>query len=107
MLFINVVLSGDNAIVVGMALLTFGFFTAHTAASGWIGRIARRNQSHASALYLLAYYAGSSIAGSSGGVVWRWGGWEAVVAFVGLLYAGAMVAALVVARLTAQPKSAP
>ena len=86
------------AIVVGIALLTFGFFTAHTAASGWIGRIAKGDQSHAAALYLLAYYLGSSIAGSSGGVFWHRGGWGAVVVFVGVLYAGAMTAGLGVAR---------
>lgn len=86
------------AIVVGVALLTFGFFAAHTAASGWIGRIARQNQSHAAALYLLAYYLGSSIAGSSGGVVWHWGGWPAVVGYVGVLYAGAMTAGVGVRR---------
>lgn len=86
------------AIVVGIALLTFGFFAAHTAASGWIGRLAKADQSHAAALYLLAYYLGSSIAGSSGGVVWHWGGWSAVVGFVGVLYVGAMAAGVGVRR---------
>ncbi len=91
---------GLPAIVVGIALLTFGFFTAHTAASGWIGRIARQDQSHAASLYLLGYYLGSSVAGSLGGLFWAWGHWPAVVAFVGALYALTLAAALRLAVLT-------
>lgn len=97
-------LSGHLAvIIVGIVLVTFGFFTAHTAASGWIGRIARRDQSHAAALYLLAYYLGSSIAGSSGGVFWAAGGWPAVVGFVAVLYVVTLAAVLRLAVLTRTP----
>lgn len=97
-------LSGNLAvIVVGIALVTFGFFTTHTAASGWIGRIARRDQSHAAALYLLAYYLGSSIAGSSGGLFWSLGGWNAVAAFVATLYVLTLAAVVRLAVLTREP----
>lgn len=88
------------AIVVGIALLTAGFFAAHAAASGWIGLLARADLGHASSLYLLAYYLGSSIAGSLGGMPWTHGGWPAVIAFVGTLHLAAMAAALVLGRIT-------
>mgnify|MGYP000872166756 CR=1 FL=1 len=74
------------AIVVGIALLTAGFFAAHAAASGWIGLLARGDLGHASSLYLLAYYLGSSVAGSLGGVFWTGLGWGGIIGFVGALH---------------------
>ncbi|MDK9696754.1 MAG: MFS transporter [Siculibacillus sp.] len=88
------------AVVAGIALLTAGFFAAHAAASGWIGLLARTDLGHASSLYLLAYYLGSSVAGSLGGLPWTHGGWGAVVGFVAALHAAALVAALLLGRIT-------
>jgi YNFM family putative membrane transporter len=93
------------AVVIGVALLTAGFFAAHAAASGWIGLLARGDLGHASALYLLAYYLGSSIAGSLGGLPWTHGGWPAVAGFVGLLHLAALAAALLLRHLA--PRSRP
>ena len=90
---------GLLAIVVGIALLTAGFFAAHAAASGWIGLLARSDIGHASSLYLLAYYLGSSIAGSLGGLPWTSGGWIGVVGFVAALHIAAMAAALALGRI--------
>jgi YNFM family putative membrane transporter len=50
-------------IIAGIAILTAGFFAGHSVASSWIGRCAHKSPAQASALYLLAYYIGSSIAG--------------------------------------------
>lgn len=75
------------AVIAGVATITIGFFMVHSIASGWVGRIALRDRGHASALYLLSYYAGASIIGSSGGWVWRRAGWDGVAAYVGLLFA--------------------
>lgn len=69
------------AVVAGIVLLTFGFFVAHAVASGWVGALARASKGHASALYLLAYYLGSSVVGSSGGWFWEHGRWPGMVAF--------------------------
>jgi YNFM family putative membrane transporter len=68
------------AVIGGVAALTAGFFVAHSVASGWVGRLATGARSHASALYLLAYYAGGSVLGSAGGLVWRSFGWPGVTA---------------------------
>ncbi|CAG4891916.1 MFS transporter [Paraburkholderia saeva] len=73
------------AIAAGIACLTFGFFAGHAVASGWVGRMAKTAKGHAAALYLLAYYLGSSVVGSYGGHVWARHGWNGVVLLVALL----------------------
>lgn len=81
-------------IVVGIVAVTIGFFGAHSVASSWVGRLAAGNKGHASSLYLLAYYLGSSVAGSAGGWFWTHGGWDSVVIFtlglLGLAFAAAI-----------------
>ncbi len=51
-------------IVVGIVLVTIGFFVTHSVASGWVGQLAGSAKGHAASLYLLAYYLGSSVLGS-------------------------------------------
>jgi YNFM family putative membrane transporter len=70
-----------DAIIVGILLITVGFFMVHSVASGWVGYLANRNKSHAASLYLFFYYLGSSVPGSLGGWFWREGGWAAVIGF--------------------------
>jgi YNFM family putative membrane transporter len=83
------------AVLVGLVLFTFGFFAAHTAASGMVGNRARVGRAQAAALYLLAYYAGSSIGGWVGGFAYESARWPGVIAYVsGLLVAGLVVALL-------------
>lgn len=81
-------------VIVGIAVLTFGFFVAHSVASGWVGQLARQSKGHASSLYLLAYYLGSSVLGSAGGWFWEHGRWPALVGFSLVLLAGALAMAL-------------
>lgn len=81
-------------VVAGIAVLTFGFFVAHAVASGWVGQLARGSKGHASSLYLLAYYLGSSVLGSAGGWFWEQGRWPALAAFSLALLAGALGLAL-------------
>ncbi|QLK61070.1 MFS transporter [Enterobacteriaceae bacterium Kacie_13] len=72
-------------IFIGMILVTGGFFAAHSVASGWIGRRARRAKGQASSLYLFCYYAGSSVAGTLGGFFWHAYGWSGITAFISLM----------------------
>jgi YNFM family putative membrane transporter len=88
-------------IITGIALVTIGFFVAHSVASGWVGRMAANTKGHAASLYLLAYYTGSSIAGWLGGWFWAVEGWFAVAAFTGAMVAGALAAAIHLARTCA------
>lgn len=72
-------------IVLGIIFVTVGFFMTHSVASGWVGLLAQGNKGHASALYLLAYYLGSSVLGSAGGTVWQCYSWNGVVLFCVIL----------------------
>ncbi|MGN6551820.1 MAG: MFS transporter [Pararhizobium sp.] len=92
-------LSSLAGIIGGIAVLTIGFFAAHSVASGWVGRMAAEAKGHASSLYLLAYYVGSSVMGSAGGWFWTAGGWPAVAGFTTALLAVALAAALRLGRL--------
>jgi len=85
---------GLPTMVAGLILLTIGFFLTHAVASGWVGRIAVGAKGHASSLYLLSYYVGSSIVGSAGGWFWAGGGWSWVALFLLALHGVALVAAL-------------
>jgi YNFM family putative membrane transporter len=74
------------SIIVGLVIFTSGFFGCHATASAWVTTRARANKSHASALYLTAYYLGSSIGGTTIGLAWSAGGWAATAAAVACCY---------------------
>ncbi|WP_316659391.1 MFS transporter [Ralstonia condita] len=80
-------------VIGGVALLTFGFFGAHAVASGWVGRRAQRAKGQAAALYLLAYYLGSSLIGTTGGKLYAPWGWPGVVGIVTACMACALATA--------------
>ena len=83
-------------VLCGLVGFTTGFFGAHAVASGWVTGRAVANKSHASALYLMAYYLGSSVGGTVIGLAWTAAGWPATVAAVGgCLVAAALLAATV------------
>ncbi|AMB87471.1 hypothetical protein AWM79_20100 [Pseudomonas agarici] len=88
-----------TVVIVGVLLFTFGFFGAHSVASSWIGRRALKAKGQASSLYLFSYYAGSSIAGTLGGVAWHYAGWNGIGLFIGGLLVLALLVALKLARL--------
>lgn len=76
---------GDTlyAVVPGIGLMTFGFFGAHSIASGWVGALAPTDgKAQSSSLYLFSYYMGSSLVGAAGGIVWASLGWGGLVAVV-------------------------
>lgn len=88
---------GLAGIICGVAVLTMGFFISHAVASGWVGRLAQGTKGHASSLYLLAYYTGSSLMGWLGGWFWSAAGWWALVLFT---LAALVLALVVVLRLS-------
>lgn len=90
-------------VIVGMLVFTFGFFGAHSVASSWIGRRALKAKGQASSLYLFCYYAGSSVAGTAGGMFWHYAGWNGIGLFIGSLLAVALLVALRLSKLA--PKS--
>jgi MFS transporter, YNFM family, putative membrane transport protein len=92
-------LSASLAVIIGgLVLLTVGFFAAHSVASGWVSRRARVAPAQASALYLFAYYLGSSICGSAGGLAYSHGGWPGTAAFAAALLLIGLVSAVSLRR---------
>jgi YNFM family putative membrane transporter len=92
--------------ILGIAMVTFGFFGAHSVASGWIGARARQARSQASALYLFFYYVGSSTIGSIGGLFWSDAGWAGVVGLIGCLLLAALAIGFRLAWLRPLPPPA-
>jgi YNFM family putative membrane transporter len=82
-------------IVLGLLILTAGFFATHATASGWVSARAAGGRAQGAAMYLMAYYIGSSTLGSAAGVAYRSQGWGGVVAVVAC---GLVLAILVTPR---------
>lgn len=70
--------------VLGLAITTFGFFGGHSIASSLVSRMATTNKAQATSLYLLMYYAGSSVGGTLAGVFWSQIGWAGIVLVVNI-----------------------
>lgn len=90
-------------VLFGMLLFTAGFFAAHSVASSWVGLLATRHRAEASALYLCAYYLGSSVAGAGAGVAYGFGGWPWAAGSVAVLFALALGLAVRLAWLDRGP----
>lgn len=74
------------SIVLGLGLFTLGFFAAHAVASGQVGSHAKGARAQASALYLCAYYLGSSVVGYGAGYVWDHAGWLPLMTLLAALF---------------------
>jgi YNFM family putative membrane transporter len=94
-------------VVIGIIMITIGFFMTHSVASGWVGQLADGAKGHATSLYLLSYYLGSSILGSWGGWFWQKGAWPSVVAFSFALLAACGALAMRVARFQSRKDRTP
>jgi YNFM family putative membrane transporter len=86
------------SIAVGLVIFTAGFFAAHSTASGWISARADAHRAQASALYLMSYYLGSSVLGTTVGVAFLVGGWDATVVAIAVLGAAALGLAVSIDR---------
>jgi YNFM family putative membrane transporter len=86
-------------VILGIAVLTIGFFGAHSIASAWVGRRGGAARGQAAAWYLFFYYLGSSVLGSAGGVAWTRHGWRGVVLFCAALGGLALVGAVLLVRV--------
>ena len=90
-------------VIAGIALVTIGFFGAHSIASAWVGRRALGNRGQAAALYLFFYYLGSSVLGSAGGFAWSHAGWPGVAWFCLGLGMLALALGVLLARVAPLP----
>lgn len=71
----------DNlvAVVLGISIVTIGFFTGHSCTSSAVAVRSAELRSHSTALYLVFYYLGASVIGTAGGAVWEVAGWLGIV----------------------------
>lgn len=91
-------------VLIGMVVLTAGFFAAHSVASGWVGALATEHRAEASSGYLFCYYAGSSVLGAAAGIAFGSLGWTGIVVAVGVAVAVAgVLAAVVLPRSDGEP----
>lgn len=72
-------------VVLGLVVLTAGFFAVHALASGWVGARSATLGVQGSAVYLCSYYLGSSVGGSVGGIAFGSGGWPGTTWYTGAL----------------------
>ncbi len=106
LLGIVVTLSSSLAwIIVGMVLITFCFFGAHSVASSWVTRRAGAARGQASALYLFGYYLGSSLVGTLGGFIFHDYTWTGLVVLLVCLQAIGLAVSLRLSRLAPLPLS--
>jgi predicted MFS family arabinose efflux permease len=78
-------------VLVGLVLVTAGFFAAHAVASGWVSRHAVSARAQAAGIYMFAYYFGSSVGGWVGGLVFERGGWTLTSLYVVTMFAVALL----------------
>jgi YNFM family putative membrane transporter len=80
-------------VVSGLVVATFCFFVAHAIAATWAGERVPAARSQASALYSLAYYAGSSVVGFVGALIYDGAGWTgAMIMVIGCVCTAATLA---------------
>ncbi len=83
-------------ITVGLVIFTAGFFATHSVASSWVSARSAGRRGPSAAMYLMAYYAGSSTFGAVIGLAYQAGRWPATAGAIALLF---VLAALCVATL--------
>ncbi|GAB3813952.1 MFS transporter [Kribbella italica] len=95
-------------VVVGLAVMTIGFFAVHGVASGWVparAHAADGGTAQAASLYLFAYYLGSSVFGGLAGAAWTHEAWPGVAALAGALVMVTLVLALALRRVPSRVRS--
>ncbi|MCL6232129.1 MFS transporter [Acinetobacter amyesii] len=73
------------SVILGLIIFTFAFFAAHSTASSWVSVQSMQYRAVGSSLYLFCYYLGSSILGSSSGLVWEMSGWIGLTSFIAVI----------------------
>jgi YNFM family putative membrane transporter len=89
-------------VVLGLAVMTAGFFAVHGVASGWVAARAHATgggTGQAASLYLFAYYLGSSVFGGLAGAAWTHKAWPGVAGLAGALVVVTLGLALTLRRV--------
>jgi YNFM family putative membrane transporter len=94
-------------IVLGIGVVTLGYFGAHSIASSWVSRRGRTARAQAAAFYLFFLYVGSSVLGSLGGIAWSRARWPGVAGFLTVLLIIALLIALRLVAVKPLPENLP
>lgn len=89
-------------VVLGLAIMTAGFFAVHGVASGWVAvraHLGGGGTGQAASLYLFAYYLGSSVFGGLAGAAWTSAGWYGVAAEAVVLLLVTLLLAMLLRRI--------
>jgi YNFM family putative membrane transporter len=81
-------------VLLGLVLITAGFFAGHAVASSAVSHTAKEGRAQASALYQSAYYIGSSTGSTLGAVAFHSAGWTGTVGMGLLAVLGVVVITL-------------
>ncbi|WP_410788993.1 MFS transporter [Kribbella sp. C-35] len=84
-------------IVLGLAVMTAGFFAVHGVASGWVPARAHASgvgTGQASSMYLFSFYLGSSVFGGLAGTAWSRAEWTGVAGEAGVLFLVTLILAV-------------
>lgn len=88
-------------IVLGIAILSVGFFMSHSLASTWVAQRASASvgvPAQAASMYMFVYYAGSSINGNLAPLAWELQGWSGVTSLSLVFMGTAFVISVLLAR---------
>jgi MFS transporter, YNFM family, putative membrane transport protein len=88
-------------VLLGLVLITAGFFAGHAVASSAVSKTATRGRAQASALYQSMYYVGSSVGSTVGATAFHAAGWAGTVG-VGLLAVVGVVTITVLGSVAAR-----
>ncbi len=91
-------------VCIGLVMFTFGFFAAHSLSSSWVAVEALQYRAVASSIYLFSYYIGSSVLGSSAGLLWESWGWWGICAAVAVVLMLGLWAAWRLSQLSQQSR---
>ncbi|MEU8226097.1 MFS transporter [Kribbella sp. NPDC048915] len=95
-------------IVLGLAVMTAGFFAVHGVASGWVPARAHASgvgTGQASSMYLFAFYLGSSVFGGLAGTAWSRADWIGVAGEAGVLFLVTLVLAVLLRNVPSRVRN--
>ncbi|WP_346234704.1 MFS transporter [Lysinibacillus telephonicus] len=72
-------------VLIGLCVLCFGFFTAHSLTAAYVSKNATHLKGSASSLYLVSYYIGVASGSTLIGPLWESWGWRGIVYFMTIL----------------------
>ncbi len=84
--FLTIFIENKIFVILGVGIFTYAFFVAHTVCSKMVGEFSKEKKSVTIAIYLLLYYVGSSILGSSTGIILQNFNWQIFLMVLMLLF---------------------